>query len=143
VFWLNRRSEEPSPTQIKCYWEKARLPKVANTDVHLAAEDTGKKRLTLTPGVEESSLQSFFIESMSMGAMSSASIIRHCQPKTDLIGIDGLVQAYSTLNRAQNDAVEFITFAKDQMNDTDCANIATKTVLQSKSKTWEKCDTVG
>jgi hypothetical protein len=139
VFWLHRRSEEPSPTEIKCYWAKARLSKAANSDVHLAAEDTGKKRLKLISTIEQDSLNAFFTESMNVGlrAESFSPIIKHYQPKPDLIGIDGLMQDYSALNQA-HDAAGFIAFAKGRINPVECISIARNTVLQSKSKVWEK-----
>jgi hypothetical protein len=115
-----RRSEEPSPTEIKCYWAKARLSKAANSDVHLAAEDTGKKRPKLISTIEQDSLEAFFTESMSVGlrAESFSPIIKHYQPKPDLIGIDGLMQDYSALNQAYDGLMQWKILEKLYISQT-------------------------
>jgi hypothetical protein len=52
LYWLVRRSEEPSPTETRCYWRKSTLPDVVNSDAYSAASGAGKKRLLKSDNVE-------------------------------------------------------------------------------------------
>lgn len=44
VMWLHRRSEEPSPTDIKCYWEKSLLSRVGSSIKYKEAKDFIQKK---------------------------------------------------------------------------------------------------
>ncbi|CAH2103319.1 unnamed protein product [Euphydryas editha] len=40
--WLHRRSEEPSCTQIECYWKKSKLSKVGTTLKFITSKELAK-----------------------------------------------------------------------------------------------------
>lgn len=40
LFWLHRRSEEPSPTEVLCYWKKSKLSNVGSLDKYLTVKDS-------------------------------------------------------------------------------------------------------
>lgn len=39
--WLHRRSEEPSKTEVSCYWAKSKLSKVGTSIKFLTLKDFG------------------------------------------------------------------------------------------------------
>lgn len=41
--WLHRRSEEPAPTEVVCYWKKPVLSQVGTADKFIKAENIGRK----------------------------------------------------------------------------------------------------
>lgn len=43
LMWLHRRSEEPAPTEVVCYWKKANLSQVGADEKYLEAHNIGKK----------------------------------------------------------------------------------------------------
>lgn len=43
LMWLHRRSEEPAPTEVVCYWKKAALSQVGSEEKFIEAENIGKK----------------------------------------------------------------------------------------------------
>nr|CAH7727709.1 unnamed protein product [Callosobruchus chinensis] len=40
--WVHRRSEEPSCTEVQCYWQKSRLSRVGTTLKFISAKDLSK-----------------------------------------------------------------------------------------------------
>lgn len=44
LMWVHRRSEEPSPTSVECYWKKSTLSKVGTTLKFIRLEQLCKKR---------------------------------------------------------------------------------------------------
>ncbi|CAG4963207.1 unnamed protein product [Colias eurytheme] len=42
LMWIHRRSEEPSCTEVQCYWKKSRLSRVGTTLKYLSAKDLSK-----------------------------------------------------------------------------------------------------
>ncbi|CAG9837719.1 unnamed protein product [Diabrotica balteata] len=43
LMWLHRRSEEPAPTEVVCYWKKAPLAQVGADEKYIEAIHIGKK----------------------------------------------------------------------------------------------------
>ncbi|XP_072384698.1 uncharacterized protein [Diabrotica undecimpunctata] len=41
LMWLHRRSEEPSKTEVTCYWAKSKLSKVGTSIKYLTLKDFG------------------------------------------------------------------------------------------------------
>jgi hypothetical protein len=44
VFWLHRRCYEPSPTEVKCYWNKSVLGQVGTTTPFVRVADLNSKK---------------------------------------------------------------------------------------------------
>lgn len=42
LMWIHRRSEEPSPTDVQCYWKKSVLAKVGTAKQFMEAKDLCK-----------------------------------------------------------------------------------------------------
>nr|CAH7743492.1 unnamed protein product [Callosobruchus chinensis] len=40
--WVHRRSEEPSCTEVQCFWPKSRLSRVGTTLKFISAKDLSK-----------------------------------------------------------------------------------------------------
>ena len=39
--WIHRRSEEPTPTEVACYWKKSKLSRVGSTEKFIKASELG------------------------------------------------------------------------------------------------------
>lgn len=48
LYWLHRRSEEPSPTEVKCYWKKSSLSLVGSQDKYVLSKEIGFANKTVT-----------------------------------------------------------------------------------------------
>ncbi|XP_050314809.1 uncharacterized protein LOC126749172 [Anthonomus grandis grandis] len=42
LVWLHRRSEEPSPTDVACYWSRSKLSRVGSSVKYLTLKDFGQ-----------------------------------------------------------------------------------------------------
>ncbi|GBP91896.1 hypothetical protein EVAR_89847_1 [Eumeta japonica] len=42
LMWVHRRSEEPSCTEVQCYWQKSKLSRVGTTLKFISAKDLSK-----------------------------------------------------------------------------------------------------
>lgn len=47
LMWTHRRSEDPTPTEVDCYWKKSRLSSIGTVIKYIEAEKLTKKPLIL------------------------------------------------------------------------------------------------
>ncbi|KAL1487911.1 hypothetical protein ABEB36_015296 [Hypothenemus hampei] len=119
--WLHRRSEEPSPTEVACYWVKSKLSKVGTSIKYLTLKDFGAKEDLSSD--EDSSR--FIEEVIHIGVKSQAESQLLKYFKSDIIeeklGLHHLI-------------INFIS--SDCNNDYLCSEASLKTVEQNNSSLW-------
>lgn len=56
VFWIHRRSEQPAPTSIECYWKKPKMAGIGTTVKFIEANKLGKRKRDDSTSSSSSSL---------------------------------------------------------------------------------------
>lgn len=132
--WLHRRSEEPSKTEVICYWAKSKLSNVGTSMKFLKLKDFGAKDDLSSD--EDSRL--FFQEVVEMGIKnnSASQLLKHFKNDglSSNLGIYQLMQ--KILPTRQSSFSEFVAFCSHVMTEDQCLEAATKTVNQSDSSLW-------
>jgi len=135
LFWIHRRCEEPSPTEVACYWKRSSLSTVGEKKCMSLKEFCGDKYPTCEGPSQTNELYNAFrdkclekgIENMitSMNPNDNPSMSLH------ILKIDFL-----KINSVQSDANKFIKFCSDSMTVELCQEIEKLTRGQSLSKLW-------
>ncbi|KAL1509286.1 hypothetical protein ABEB36_004048 [Hypothenemus hampei] len=133
--WLHRRSEEPSPTEVACYWVKSKLSKVGTSIKYLTLKDFGAKEDLSSD--EDSSR--FIEEVIHIGVKSQAESQLLKYFKSDIIeeklGLHHLIINFISSD-CNNDCSEFFNFCKENMVADLCSEASLKTVEQNNSSLW-------
>ena len=147
--WLHYRSEEPSPTEVKCYWKKSRLSKVAKEIKFCTISDfeekrKRKKKLIQNPekqledsmGSGQSRLQRFIEVGLQNGNKSA--LIRHFMDnKLGQLDLHTLIQIFAQETSPENQcADEFVQFCQMRMTTKECVEKANATKNQSLEDIW-------
>lgn len=132
--WLHRRSEEPSKTEVTCYWAKSKLSKIGTSIKYITLKDFGAKDDLSS---DEDSSQ-FFQEVIELGLKNNAEcqLLKHFKNE-DLsthLGIHQLMLKF--VSTGQSSYSEFISFCSIVMTEDQCSEAAQKTISQSVSSLW-------
>ena len=144
--WLNRRTEEPSVTDSKCYWKKPRLSGIGTSKAFtLAAEiRVGKKAKTVTKPTNQSAINDLPDNSTFLGEVVNKLI----EKKVDVqlskykIGFDQvydlsihqIVMKFLSEDNTTND--DFLTYTRRIVTDTLCNDAEKRTLEQSENILW-------
>lgn len=136
--WLQRRTEEPSPTEVKSYWRQSLLHKSLNQENIPKAIDMGMKRRKHQLVVTDGSCKKMFIEESLKLKRLQSSFMRHEVKMSEeySLCIDQLMLKYKKIN-ANPTADEFIQFCKTKITKEVCQKIYKNTVTQSSSSLWK------
>ena len=129
--WVHRRSEDPSRTEVECYWKTSKLAKTARQ--YVTVEDFG------AIGVEESQ-NNFMRDVLEEGnkSLSSSQILKYHydrQPHYDLSLHRIFIKFIET---GSSSFEEFFEFAKLQMNEKLCQEAALLTIDQATDSLWHE-----
>lgn len=136
--WLHRRSEEPSPTEIACYWVKSKLSKVGTSLKFLTLKDFGA--LKELSSDEESS--DFLKEVIDKGVenQSESQILKHFKKKSndlkDNLSLHQLMLKYLSSASNEENCEKFFEFCSLTMDDQLCSQALAETTEQSDSSLW-------
>ncbi|CAG9793231.1 unnamed protein product [Diatraea saccharalis] len=94
LMWLHRRSEEPSCTEVACYWKKSMLSKVGTTLKYITAAELAKGHASTSsdPHVVEK-----FVEQLTAKGNSNCELLKYVQNTTNEmegLSLYHLVQKY-------------------------------------------------
>lgn len=132
--WLHRRSEEPAPTEISCYWAKSKLSKVGTTIKFITLKEFGAKEELSSD--EESS--SFFKEVIEKGMQNKceSQLLKHFKPPTlaQNLGLYQLMLKFVSLGKSSCE--DFLQFCSKVMTDELCSEAVVSTKDQAKSALW-------
>lgn len=137
LMWLHRRSEEPSPTDVTCYWAKSKLSKVGSSVKYITLKDFGATQEL--PSDEESS--NFLKEVVDKGSeiSSSSQILKYFRSDkiSDHLGLHQLILKFAKrTSEEEPDVTNFVEFARQEMTKDLCSQAAVMTATQSNSVLW-------
>lgn len=137
LVWFHR-SEEPSPTEVSCYWVKSKLSKVGTSIKYITLKDFGAQEELSSD--EESSL--FLQEVISKGLEnnSESQLLKHFKSDSikEHLGLYQLMLNFVQSGRSgeQPDCTKFLEFCSQEMDPELCSEAAVMTTEQSNSSLW-------
>lgn len=133
VFWILRRSEEPSPTEVVCYWRKSHLSAVKGIKSKSIDQLSGV--CTDLIGSDDSVLKEFIQIGETVNADST--IVRYGKTNVsrNTLFMDHLVMRIVKARR-QFSCRDFLTFCRREMTDDICAQIFNETREQASMAQW-------
>ncbi|KAJ8911565.1 hypothetical protein NQ315_007946 [Exocentrus adspersus] len=140
LMWLHRRSEEPAPTDVACYWKKSRLASVGTSLKFIRVEDFAEINSRSSSNLPTESRG--FLEDVikeGIARKTDSQILKYFQDETDPLQILGMHQLLGKfiLNGGKT-VQEFITFSKNLLSDEICQKSCEATVSQSSNKLWHE-----
>jgi len=151
ISWLHRRSEEPAPTEVACYWKKSELSRVGSTIKYIEASKilpSQKKKARESSLVQrkETPAGSFLKEVMEHISTRLASnvrmpeIYRHFRSEEDWWTCLDLHQLSTDFRHSygSSNVEEFVAFLQDNMAENACHQAAAKTLGQANDNIWHK-----
>lgn len=134
LMWLHRRSEEPSPTEVTCYWTKSKLSKIGTSIKFLTLKDFGA---TSELSSDEDGAH-FLKEVVDKGleTNSQSQLLKHFKKDgiTENLGLYQLMLQF--IATGQDSYPEFLQFCSSIMDTQLCSQAAEITQEQSKCGLW-------
>lgn len=137
LMWLHRRSEEPAPTSVSCYWKKAVLAQVGTNIKFIKAESIGKP--LKKPEIRIPSTAGFLEETVAMTRKHNyfSPLLNH---NTLPIGAKSL-SIHNLMSKFIAEADDhspdnFITFCSNILNQENIADASSLTQNQSENPLW-------
>ena len=142
VFWLLRRSEEESVTQVKCYWKKAALSSL-KTQSPLKVSKEQLKLKHAEPTVDEdefrqAAVQAILQKGLQVKAQALKMMGLGVTPAQSLY-LDRLVSRVLDEKKGverQITMADFVNFCKDEVTDSACQAAEQNTRLQKDAPLW-------
>lgn len=135
IFWLLRRAEEPSPTDVACYWKKATLSTIKN--IKSKTVDELSNRNTNLNGSNNCLLKEF----IEIGKTSNcdAGVIRYSEYGIKpTLYMDHLIicfiEKYGNVDKLT--CHNFLSFCKEEMTNDVCEKIRFETEEQAAKNQW-------
>lgn len=136
--WLHRRSEEPEPTAVQCYWKKPVLAQVGSNIKFLTAKMMKKPE----KNYDFLNTDAFFDEVVAelSKRQCNTQISRHCfllnSESNKNYSLHKLMLDF--VETGGTSAEDFVLFAKSQMSADECIRLSDITKDQADSKLWEE-----
>lgn len=135
--WLHRRAEDPSTTDVQCYWKKPELSTVGTSLKFLTAKELGRKNVEeLSPSNGEF-LAAVVNRSKSIGRLNTELTKYYKEfSKVEKMSFHYLINVFPDVRNSDVHASEFLNFCRSQMSEAACLEAETQTVMQSKNSLW-------
>lgn len=136
--WVHRRSEEPSCTELECYWKKSMLSSVGAKNKFVTVGEFGappEKRLANAP-------EGTFLQSVLKNAKersSSMQLLKHFSEGDEWLNqfsIHHLLIKF--IKTGSENAEDFLRFSSAEMTEESCEKALKLTVEQCDSKIWHE-----
>ncbi|XP_011701495.1 PREDICTED: uncharacterized protein LOC105458122 [Wasmannia auropunctata] len=141
LMWTHRRSEEPSPTDVQCYWKKPVLAKVGTAKQFIEAKDLLKTSTSVEPGNISSDEHPSFLQTILHIAKTKnldSQLSRHHYVTSErhitLISLHFLMIDFVKERKSLAD--EFMLFAQSRMSEAICEEVNRRTIDQSDNSLW-------
>lgn len=134
--WMHRRSEEPAPTEVSCYWKRSAMSKIGTSVKFVTLSDFGEKEALESDNESEQFLNEVVTKGIKIS--SESQLLKHykiSEGLQDKLGLHQLMIKYVNAN-GNNSAENFLKFCKDSMSGELCIKAAEKTVEQANSSLW-------
>ena len=131
--WLHRRSKEPSPTSVVCYWMKAKLSTVGSTMKFVYATDLA------TPSNNEPDVGNFLSAVVDAGKEAGVNnLLSHFTPSTamDMLSLHNLT--YWFFLTGDTGYKKFEEFCFSKMSHEACIEAVDVTSSQAEFALWKK-----
>lgn len=145
MFWLNRRSEDPSRTSKICYWKISKLSKAAGDVKYITKNEfeAKRKKSRSKATIQTTDKNGLTIRSADWYKTSvpemckqDSTLLRYCHaPKFEFLDLHTLIKRFYESNGIPN-ADAIIEFCKEKMTIESCEEAVKFTVNQSKCNTW-------
>lgn len=135
IFWLLQRSEEPSPTAVKCYWKRSILSTVKG--LKSKTIDELSMRSTKLAVVDNSLLQEFI--TLGRDCNKQSGVIRYSTGNRNKITlyVDHLMISFRESHTEEEiTAKNFLSFCSQQMTTDRCLKVYNETIDQNKKAEW-------
>lgn len=139
--WLHRRSEEPSPTEVTCYWKKARLSAVPSSKKYVEVKEFLPKHTKLPIGDNTVVFKRMLDAAINQNIKSLVTryYVSSSTSKTDNSKILSLHYLIGLFKDGGGDSVdEFLKFATKEISEDVCLHAQTTTVAQNNSPMWHE-----
>ncbi|KAK5650155.1 hypothetical protein RI129_001184 [Pyrocoelia pectoralis] len=137
LMWLHRRSEEPAPTAVSCYWKKAVLAQVGTNIKFLKAESIGKP--LKKPKVRIPPTAGFLQEIVAMTRRHNnfCPLFNHNNLPigAKLLSIHNLMTTFIA-ETDDHSSDNFITFCSNILTQENIAHASSLTQTQSENSLW-------
>lgn len=138
LMWMNRKTENPSPTEVKCYWTAPRLSKVGSSKKFITTAELAVKMKQVQVKLPDNTL---FLQTV-IKIAEEKQIENQCaryffdikERKYYKLSIHQLLIDF--MNEKVTAAEQFIFFASQKMSDSLCREVIEKTKLQSDDLLW-------
>lgn len=130
LFWLHRRSEEPSVTSVECYWKASKLSKVGTVEKFLSAKDMANAKPLLKE--KNSEVRERFIKYIDKA--SGGIFDFYYESELSKFNIHHLIMKYKS-EQTTYSAEDFFQFASANMG-ANCAVVEEQTKEQSNCPNW-------
>ncbi|KAJ8678419.1 hypothetical protein QAD02_014206 [Eretmocerus hayati] len=141
VAWIYRKTEEPAPTSVVCYWNKPALSRVGSKINYLTIEDmlAGKRNNSYEqPRDSRSPENKDFLRSVYHDDRAKNCAQNHLFQCRFQTLIDKLTLHHQSINYSGNetDVEEFLELCKQIMTPENCKHAFKMTLNQSNSHSW-------
>lgn len=134
LFWLHRRSEEPSVTSVESYWKAPTLSQAGRSLKYMTLQKLTQRTV---PSIRQKS--EVFLKKVLEGVNVAESGLFEvfCTAKNENTSVWHLYLKYKdSVDRSLRSADDFIAFMKNEMRTTECQNVEVLTRAQAKSQEW-------
>jgi hypothetical protein len=135
VGWLHRRSEEPSPTEQKCYWKKSVLSSVGSTLKHISVENIAGPLMKKIKQETTVDVQANFLNDViSTLTESDCMLLNQINPTVHPLSVHKIISSLKTnAFKTQND---FKSLLVRELKNHDLSEVCSNTSEQFKSELW-------
>ncbi|KAF5300734.1 hypothetical protein FQR65_LT19317 [Abscondita terminalis] len=133
--WVHEKSNEPSTTEVQCYWKKPRLS-LSNTDTQfITTKDFGRSLSFNVPGTS-TFLNKFIEKAAHVENNSNCHLLKYFKECGihNKLSLHHLIITY--VANSAGSAVDFLKYASNLMNDRLCQQAEEESKLQHKCNLW-------
>lgn len=139
--WLHRRSEEPSKTDVLCYWKKSVLSSVGTSLKFITASELKTAQRTSVKEdvvIKPDFLQDFILEAAKNKV--SSEIFKYFSPTEPVmrLGLHQMVIQFKKENPLEENVDVFLQFASQLMTENLCEEVCRQTIGQNSKKLWHE-----
>lgn len=134
--WVHRRSEEPSPTSVECYWKKSVLSSVGTSIKFMYATELGNKPKPV-PEVPSTFLQQ--VKEEAKYHNSKSQLLKHInEERNSSLSLHNLIHNFVDEHQHGDDADLFLNFCSQAMDSNLCSLALKNTEMQCNSPSWHE-----
>lgn len=136
IMWVHRRSEEPAPTDVQCYWKKSKLAGVGTSFKYTTIKDFGSVRINQSSNNVNNFLEQFLEKGRE--AKAPCQVLKHLnEDNTNLnqLGLHEIICDFLQAKHVPN-FDNFVQFAADKMTLSACKEAFLVTGDQSELRLW-------